>query len=56
MTGIKKPLFIVENGLGAVDYPKYKKDGEIEIYRIKRRGIRLRIIRLRHGKVCCLLS
>ena len=52
----QKPLFIVENGLGAVDYPKYKKDGEIEIYRIKRRGIRLRIIRLRHGKVCCLLS
>ena len=53
---IKNHYLLLENGLGAVDYPKYKKDGEIEIYRIKRRGIRLRIIRLRHGKVCCLLS
>ena len=35
---ISKPLFVVENGLGAKDYPIHKEDGSVEIaddYRIE---------------------
>ena len=34
----QKPLFVVENGLGAKDYPIHKEDGSVEIaddYRIE---------------------